>query len=125
MDNHSLLASAVFLLVPLAACAAQPLQLQQVLGPPPVGPEHPTITPAPAITEWHPTRTINRRGLLDDVQSGVGSALQELGSNIPSEVASGVANFFQNFPTKDKVQSSLGIDDDQVRALPTQVLNIP
>lgn len=34
-------------------------------------------------------------------------------------------NFFQDFPTGDKVQSSLGLSDEQVEAYPTQVLNIP
>ena len=34
-------------------------------------------------------------------------------------------NFFQDFPTGDKVQSELGIDDQQLAALPTQVLNVP
>lgn len=37
----------------------------------------------------------------------------------------GIPNFFQDFPTGDKVQSSLGIDDDQLAALPTNVLNLP
>lgn len=37
----------------------------------------------------------------------------------------GVPNFFQDFPTGDKVKSSLGIDDQQLAAYPTNVLNIP
>ena len=87
-------------------------------------PEQPLITPAPTTNK--PTRTLrSRRGIIDDLENGVKSELAELGSNIPSYVASGVPNFFQGFPTGDKVQSSLGIDDDQIRAYPTQVLNIP
>lgn len=85
--------------------------------------EEPLITPSPAI--WDPTKTYkSRRDILSDFQSDVGGILSDLG-NIPSYVASGVPNFFQDFPTGDKVKSSLGIDDDQVAALPTQVLNIP
>jgi hypothetical protein len=36
-----------------------------------------------------------------------------------------VPNFFQDFPQGNDVQSSLGLDDSQVAALPTNVLNIP
>ncbi|KAI9793000.1 MAG: hypothetical protein M1835_007537 [Candelina submexicana] len=81
----------------------------------------PEITPSPILSP--PTKT--KRNILDNVKNDVGSILGGLGSAIPSYVASGVPNFFQDFPTGDKVQSSLGIDDDQVRALPTNVLNIP
>ena len=83
------------------------------------------ITPAPATANWHPTKTLKRRGIISDITGDVGSILSGLGSDIPSYVASGIPNFFQDFPTGDKVQSSLGLDDDQVKALPTQVLNIP
>lgn len=87
------------------------------------GQEQPLITPSPAT--WDPTKTYkSRRNLLDDLQSDVGGILSELG-NVPSYVASGIPNFFQDFPTGDKVKSSLGIDDDQIKALPTQVINIP
>lgn len=51
--------------------------------------------------------------------------LSDLGSNIPSYVASGVPNFFQDFPIGDDVRKSLGIEESQVSALPTSVLNIP
>lgn len=83
------------------------------------------ITPSPST--WDPTRTreLLKRDILSDVKQDVGGVLSELGSKIPAYVASGVPNFFQDFPTGDKVRSSLGIDDSQVSALPTQVLNIP
>lgn len=83
------------------------------------------ITPSPST--WDPTRTreLLKRDILSDVKQDVGGVLSELGSKIPAYVASGVPNFFQDFPTGDKVQKSLGIDDSQVSALPTQVLNIP
>ncbi|KAF1810748.1 hypothetical protein P152DRAFT_400389 [Eremomyces bilateralis CBS 781.70] len=91
---------------------------------------HPMITPSPALHD--PSRTFRARGIVSDVTegfggftSGVDSVFRSLGSAIPSYVASGVPNFFQDFPVGDKVQSSLGIDDEQVRALPTQVLNVP
>ncbi|TPX11533.1 uncharacterized protein E0L32_007744 [Thyridium curvatum] len=100
--------------------------------PMPVEQRHPMITPAPTLDL--PTRTlIEQRGVLDDLKSDVDSVFSKLGSAVPSYVASvqqltngkGVPNFFQDFPTKDKVQSSLGVDDKQLAALPTQVLNLP
>ena len=85
-----------------------------------VAEEQPLITPAP--TTWDPTKT--RRDILSDVGVDIKSVISDLG-NVPSYVASGVPNFFQDFPTGAGVQSSLGLDDNQVAALPTQVLNIP
>lgn len=90
----------------------------------PIDAADPLITPSPALNEA--TRTyLERRDLLDDIKSGVNSALSALGSDIPSYVTDGVANFFQNFPSGSAVQSSLGLNDSQLAALPTQVLNIP
>jgi hypothetical protein len=83
----------------------------------------PLVTPSPV--EVTPSRTgKERRNILDDVESDIGSILGGLGSNLPSWVASGVPNFFQGFPTGDAVVSSLGLNSAQVAALPTQVLNL-
>ncbi|KAI4122862.1 MAG: hypothetical protein LQ338_005579 [Usnochroma carphineum] len=88
-------------------------------------PEHPLITPSPTIN-GRVTKTVkHRRGVLDDLKGDVNSVLSELGSNVPSYVASGVPNFFQNFPVGKDARSSLGISDNEVAALPTSVLNIP
>lgn len=83
----------------------------------------PLVTPS--LSKWWPTKTEKKRGVISDVAGDVNSVLGSLGSDIPSYVASGVPNFFQDFPTGANVQSSLGLDDAQVSALPTQVLNIP
>lgn len=89
------------------------------------GPEHPLITPSPTLPGGV-TKTVKyRRGILDDLKGNVNSVLSELGSNVPSYVASGVPNFFQGFPVGDDVRKELGLDDSQVSALPTSVLNIP
>ncbi|KAM0704106.1 hypothetical protein Q7P35_008338 [Cladosporium inversicolor] len=94
-----------------------------VPAPNPVAPRDPLITPSPV--EYDPSRTVKfARNIISDAKGSFDSVLSGLGSDIPSYVASGVPNFFQDFPTGDKVQSSLGIDDDQIAALPTQVLNI-
>lgn len=95
-----------------------------VAAPNPVAPRDPLITPS--LVEYNPSRTINfPRNIISDAKGHFDSVLSSLGSDVPSYVASGVPNFFQDFPTGDKVQSSLGIDDDQVAALPTNVLNLP
>jgi hypothetical protein len=85
------------------------------------------ITPSPAL--WDSIKTEKgRRGFLDDLKStaseGIGDVLSGLGG-IPSYLKSGIPDFFQGFPAADRVQSILGIDDDQIAALPTQVINIP
>ncbi|KAL9123957.1 MAG: hypothetical protein Q9217_006665 [Psora testacea] len=98
---------------------------RDILRPAVVAQDHPLITPSPATSEWSPTKTFKRRGIISDIAGDVNSVLSDLGSDIPSYVASGIPNFFQDFPMGDEVRSSLGLDDDQVRALPTQVLNIP
>ena len=109
-------AALLLTVLPLVACSPAPLPAAAV--------EDPIITPSPS--EWSPTRTSkSRRGVVSDLAGDVNSVLSALGSNIPSYVASGVPNFFQDFPTGDKVKSSLGLGDSQIAALPTQVLNIP
>jgi hypothetical protein len=86
----------------------------------PLGPQ---VTGSPV--ENSPSRTEQlRRDLIGDVKSDIGSILGGLGSDLPSWVASGIPNFFQGFPTGDAVVSSLGLNDAQVSALPTQVLNL-
>ena len=89
------------------------------------------ITPSPSLQD--PTRTIKlRRGVVSDIKSHLSGAESKVAgyigselSGFPSYVASGVPNFFQNLPTGDAVKSSLGLDDSQIAALPTQVLNVP
>lgn len=67
---------------------------------------------------------IQERDILDSI-TGLESYVTSLLGTYPSYVASGVANFFQDFPTGTAVESSLGISDSDLAATPTQVLNIP
>lgn len=114
----STLAALLSLALPLSLCSPAPIPAAAAAA------EHPMITPSPS--EWSPTKTWKtRRGVVSDLQGGINSILSALGSDVPSYVASGVPNFFQGFPTGDKVKSSLGLNDSQIAALPTQVLNIP
>nr|POE48032.1 altered inheritance of mitochondria protein 24, mitochondrial [Quercus suber] len=103
--------------------AATPAPTGHAAKPNLVQPHEPVVTPS--RVEWDPTRTWqSRRDILSDLAGDVGSVLSDLGSDIPSFVASGVPNFFQGFPTGSDVQSSLSLDDDQIAALPTNALNI-
>ncbi|KAK5115693.1 hypothetical protein LTR62_000782 [Meristemomyces frigidus] len=93
------------------------------LDPARVHPRDAVITPSPA--QWNPSKTIkHKRDILSSVEGDIGSVLSGLGSGIPSYVASGVPNFFQGFPTGQAVESSLGLNDADLAALPTNVLNI-
>ena len=86
--------------------------------------ERPIITPSPA--SWDPTKTYKyRRSVISDVTGAIDSVLSDLGSAVPSYVASGVPDFFQGFPTGADVKSKLGLSDKEIAALPTQVLNLP
>lgn len=115
--KHTLWVGATVLFPIISASPALP-------NPAAVEQERPLITPSPVL--WDATKTYKgRRDILSDLKGDINSILSDLGSGIPSYVASGVPNFFQDFPTGDKVQSSLGLDSNQVAALPTQVLNIP
>ena len=112
------IAPLLLILLPLISASSAPSEVI------PAPKEKPLITPSPAA--WDPTKTYKtRRDILSDVKGDVNSILSGLGSDIPSYVASGVANFFQDFPTGDRVKTSLGLDDNQIAALPTQVLNVP
>lgn len=56
-------------------------------------PQKPVITASPV--ENLPTRTSkHKRDLFSSIESGIGSILSGLGSDIPSFVASGIPNFF-------------------------------
>ncbi len=89
----------------------------------PVAPREPLITASPV--QYHPSRTLKyRRDILSSVEGYANSVLSDLGSGIPSYVASGIPNYFQGFPTGKDVQSSLGLSDSDLAALPTQVLSL-
>ena len=91
------------------------------------------ITPGPSLTDRTPSRV--RRGVVSDVKSGISEATSDIAGlatylsgvvgTYPSYIASGIPNFFQDFPSGSAVESSLGISDSDLAATPTQVLNIP
>ena len=87
------------------------------------------ITPAPTLAVYAPGHYKNRRGIFSDLTSEAdsvaNSVLSELGSNLPSYVASGILPGFQNIPTGSAVISSAGINSSDLAASPTKVLNIP
>lgn len=83
-----------------------------------VPPAHPMITPAP-----DPNNRVVERNL--DPGSYINSIIDGFGSGVSSYIASGVPQFFQDFPSGEAVESSLGISDSDLAATPTQVLNVP
>ncbi|TGO21075.1 hypothetical protein BPAE_0244g00060 [Botrytis paeoniae] len=88
---------------------------------------HPMITPRASLTDRTPS-LVEERGVISSVESsikGLESYITSVLGTYPSYIASGVPNFFQDFPTGSAVQSSLGIGDSDLAATPTQVLNIP
>ena len=80
--------------------------------------------PTAPAADLPPTRTRKRRDILSDAQSNINGALSAIG-NAPSYVASGVPEWYESLPTGSAVQSSLGLNDDELRATPTSVLNFP
>lgn len=104
------LSAVLVALLPLASAVPAPNAVAEA---------HPLITEAATLVDRTPTPV--RR----DLSSYLGGIFSSLGSDIPSYVASGVPNFFQNFPSGSAVASSLGLSDDDLAALPTSVLNLP
>ncbi|KAI9718140.1 MAG: hypothetical protein M1828_006838 [Chrysothrix sp. TS-e1954] len=87
-----------------------------------VAPRTPIITPS--VIPQYPTKASRyRRDLVSDLDGDVHSVLSGLGSDVPSFVASGIPQFFENLPTGTAVQSSLSISDDELASYPTAVLN--
>ena len=109
---HYLPASVLLALLPHVLAAPAPAAV--------AGAPHPMITPKATLVDRTPTPVVER-GITDFV----GSILSDLGSAIPSYVASGVPNFFQDFPTGDAVLSKAGISSSDLAATPTMVLNLP
>lgn len=89
----------------------------------------PITTPAPVYFEGEKSYILDKRNLLDDIKNGVDSIAKSwgsvLGTDLPSYFTEGIPNWFQDFPTGTDVLSSLGIGDDDLKASPTEVLNIP
>ncbi|KAF1930368.1 uncharacterized protein M421DRAFT_418686 [Didymella exigua CBS 183.55] len=88
----------------------------------------PIVTPA-AIRFDERYSYVERRDILDDIKSGVGGAIKSLesviGTALPSFFTDGIPGWFEGLPTGSAVMSSLGINDDDLAAIPTQVLNVP
>lgn len=101
-------------------CTLQPIFVSAAaLANPIVDAEAPLVTTPPTYPP--PTRTVERRDLIDDAKSYANSVL----SGAPAYITDGIADFFQGFPTGDEVLESLGIRDGDLDTQPTQALNIP
>ena len=68
---------------------------------------------------------LDGRDLLDDVHTYVDGIISKVDSKVSGYLDSGILDFPNGFPTGTAVQSSLGVSDSDLAALPTQVLNVP
>lgn len=115
-----------FTLLPLITATPTRAQPAHVINPA----DFPLITPSP---EWNPSEynELRKRGIVSKIEtfaSGVGSDIKSLGSKAASVVTADLTkegSFLSGFPDGKGVQSSLGLADSQVSALPTSVLNLP
>ncbi|KAK0515322.1 hypothetical protein JMJ35_002701 [Cladonia borealis] len=114
------LPSVLLALLPLATASVVHRSLPR---PAAIAERQPLVTPSPSA--WWPTKTYKKRGITSDISGGIHSILGSIGSNIPSYVASGIPQWWEDLPTGSAVMSSLSLNDSQIQALPTQVLNIP
>ena len=114
------LPSVLLALLPLATASVVHRSLPR---PAAIAERQPLITPSPS--SWWPTKTYKKRAITSDISGGIHSALGSISSNVPSYVASGIPQWWEDLPTGSAVVSSLSLNDSQVQALPTQVLNIP
>ncbi|CZR51992.1 uncharacterized protein PAC_01869 [Phialocephala subalpina] len=108
-----------FLALALPVAFAAPAPAPAAVAPAP----HPMITARASLTDRTPSR-VQERDVLSSIE-GLGSYLTSVLGTYPSYIASGVPNFFQDFPTGSDVASSLGISSSDLTATPTQALNIP
>ncbi|CAN9191177.1 unnamed protein product [Alternaria alternata] len=88
----------------------------------------PVVTPA-AIRFDGRHSYVQKRDIIDDIKSGVENYANSIGSvlgtDLPSFFTEGIPGWFEDLPTGSQVLSSLGINDDDLAAKPTEVLNIP
>lgn len=74
-----------------------------------------SITPSPTVKQ---RRDIQSR--FDSLEGDLSSAL----GGLPSYVASGIPQFWENLPTGTQVLSILGVNETRLMATPTSVLNL-
>lgn len=101
--------------------ALQRLLLVSLFAAQALGAAHPLITPAPSLEDRD--RAVARRDF--DPASYINSVVSGLGSDVSSYIASGIPQYFQDLPVGKSVEKSLGINDDDLKATPTQALNLP
>jgi hypothetical protein len=121
--QHALLLAAAF---QAANAVAIP---DPTAAPAPVEARAPITTPAPVVFVGGRSYVLDRRNIFDDIKNGVDGIAKSwgsvLGTDLPSYFTEGIPNYFQDLPTGSQVLSSLGIGDDDLKASPTEVLNVP
>ncbi|KAJ4303489.1 hypothetical protein N0V90_002384 [Kalmusia sp. IMI 367209] len=122
-SQHALLLGAAFGAVNAVAIP------EPTAAPAPVEARAPLTTPAAVYFRGDRSYVVEKRNILSDIASGVDGIAHSwasvLGTDLPSFFTEGIPNWFQDLPTGSQVQSSLGIGDDDLKASPTEVLNVP
>lgn len=87
----------------------------------------PTAYRRVAAPNAQPTEVVDlqRRDIIEDVETYVDSLVSGVATKVKGWVNSGILDFPTGFPTGDEVMKSADISDDDLKAEPTQVLNIP
>ena len=73
----------------------------------------PNPHPTPA-----PTKTLPQK-------RGLSSWASSVASGLPTDIAGGVLPAFQGLPSPDDIKKQLNLTDEDINALPLEVLNIP
>lgn len=87
----------------------------------------PTVYLRAAAPVAQPTEIadLQRRDIINDVETYVGGLASGIETKVKGWVNSGILDFPTGFPTGDDVKKSAGVDNDELKSEPTQVLNIP
>ncbi|KAF5673026.1 actin patch 1 [Fusarium heterosporum] len=87
----------------------------------------PTIYRRVAVPAAQPTDGLDlqQRDIINDVETYVDGIVSGVETKIKGWVNSGILDFPTGFPTGDEVKKSADVDDDDLKAQPTQVLNLP
>lgn len=88
------------------------------------------VLPPPTPTT-PPNVRLQERGVVDDLSKIFSEAtvapadVTKWVAALPSDIAGGILPQFENLPDSDAIKKQLQLNDDQINALPVNILNIP
>jgi hypothetical protein len=129
VPTHCFVVSVSFTSKPLIMLRAAFLGLLPLAAAIPAPVAEPTPYRELAVRAPEPTGApdLIERNIIDDVHTYVDGLISSVDSKVKGFVDSGILDFPTGFPTGSAVEKSLGISDDgdELKAQPTQVLNVP